>query len=269
VLSQASSCSIHMEPTIKVAAQKLQSSMASKDRVSVKRSVFAPVDGSQAAGALTTMLPGVDATACPTASLSIVEGRKRSADLMQVFDDFHGEHSRSRVARSEDSAQGCAVPSSAPAATSTDSAVSAALPANESTSTPQSELEDKWAALRLLGVAQELEIWEDDNDADMEDIAGDEQHAWPFAAPSMQLTNPGVLSIASGVAGLGMAGAWQRAALRELTLAVPPEYQDHADSDIESDGEEDMEMENLADTLQNDIFQNKCGWYEFEMYQDS
>lgn len=269
VLSQASSCSVEMEPTIKVAAQKLQSSMASKDRVSVKRSVFAPVDGSQAAGALTTMLPGMDAIACPTSPLSIVEGRKRSADLMQVFDDFHEERSRSRIARNEDSSKTCAVPSSAPLATSTDSAVSAALPADEPVGPRQSEVEDKWAALRLMGSAQNLEVWEDDKDADMEDATGGVENTSPPTVATTQLTNPGVLSSASGIAGLGITGAWERAVFRDLVLDVPPEYQDHPDSDIDSDAdeEEDMAVENLADTLQHDIFHNKGGCYEFEIYQ--
>jgi len=77
-----------------------------------------------------------------------------------------------------------------------------------------------------------------------------------------------MLMAGSGVASFGNSGTWERSVLRELSLVIPPEYQEHPESDIEDSEDVDTPDENLADLLEQRISENAGGRYDFEIYCD-
>jgi hypothetical protein len=109
-----------------------------------------------------------------------------------------------------------------------------------------------------------------DMNADMNEGYDDDKENVTTATDVLSTTaNPGILTGASGVAGLGLSGTWERVALRDIVLECPTEYEEHDCSDIESsDGGEDMQSENLAELLEERIRQNEGGCYDFDIYCD-
>lgn len=210
ILSQPSPCSKGVRPTTKAAPQKLHmplnlKAQAFKESGPVQRSVFALVDHSNPLSS--PVASGLaHTTGTSTAGPGPWERRTRSADRVQVFDEFREDRSRSRG----------------------------------------------------------------EDDTAMMDVPGDDQENTPPSAGSTAwLANPGFLASPSAVAGLGIMGAWERAALRDLVLEVPREYQDDLYDDIDSsDGEEDMVTDNLAYALEERILKNEGDLYDFEIYCD-
>jgi hypothetical protein len=226
-----------------------------------QREALTPVDGSPTAGFEFPTTPsfhiGVGGLAATSLRLkSWDRRRKRSADMgVFVDEEFRGDSSGLRNTDERARArQAVEAPGSASASSgSRFSPVQAAFP-----SMP-------------LSVAPAPSHTEAEVDVEMEDIVEDNTENEPPRGLPLPPINPGALG-----------AAMERLVLKDLVLEVPPELQEHPESDVESssghstagsEGEEDSNAEprlrkNLADMLAERIQNNVDGRYDFEIFCD-
>jgi len=233
------------------------------------REAFATLDGSPTAGGLTPpprlgqhavawgasrfLAASIDFQANPS-------GRKRAAEI-GVFDDFHNRDIHQADRQIHTGLSGLASARSSPNLAAPSVVVN---PGYTSEVGPQQHLPVS-NSLVSPSVAEPIEQ-PDEEDEEPMDIAMEDKENMPLPA-DLQAAPTNTATVAAPAISENVVR--ERAPLHDLVVSeLALEYEEHSCSDVESDDEEDMPSQNLADELAERVRNNVDGRYDFEIYCD-